>query len=514
MIQPDSDKAASHEATVLEMRAIDKSFPGVHALRSVDLTVRPGEIVGLVGENGAGKSTLMKILSGAYTRDTGHILVDGEVVEAGGPQDMIRRGLAVIYQEPALAPHLSVAENIYMGRLPTTARGLVDRRRLIEDTLVVAERLGLDLDPRARVASLSVARRQMVEIARALSRDARLIVLDEPSAVLADAELDGLFRVMRRLTEKGVAFIYISHRLNEVFRITDRVVVMKDGRVVAAEPTAKVTPERLIRLMVGREIDAIYGARLETETATAPSDAPILAVRGLRRDGVFHDIDFSVARGEIVGIAGLAGSGRTEVLRAIHGADPIDAGSVVVGGVAARIRSPREAIALGIGLLTEDRKADGLLLGQSVATNVTISRLDEVASSGVIDTRRERRAVGGHITRLSIRTRGPSALVRNLSGGNQQKVIFAKWLHARCRILLIDEPTRGVDVGAKREIYALLRELAATGVGIVMVSSELPEILGMSDRILVMREGRITAQLQAAEATEERIMAHATRAVA
>jgi ribose transport system ATP-binding protein len=494
------------------MRAIDKSFPGVHALRSVDLTVRRGEIVGLVGENGAGKSTLMKILSGAYTRDGGEILVEGEAVEAGGPQDMIRRGLAVIYQEPALAPHLSVAENIYMGRLPTTSRGLVDRRRLTEDTLVVAERLGLDLDPRARVASLSVARRQMVEIAKALSRDARLIVLDEPSAVLADAELDGLFRVMRRLTEKGVAFIYISHRLNEVFRITDRVVVMKDGRVVAAERTADVMPERLIRLMVGREIDAIYGAR--AANARTPTAEPILAVRGLRRDGVFHDIGFSVAPGEILGIAGLAGSGRTEVLRAIHGADAIDAGSIAVDGVTVRIRSPRDAIALGIGLLTEDRKADGLLLGQSVATNVTISRMSDVAPSGVIDARRERRTVAAHIARLSIRTRGPAAQVRNLSGGNQQKVIFAKWLHARCRILLIDEPTRGVDVGAKREIYALLRELAATGVGIVMVSSELPEILGMSDRILVMREGRITAELDAAEATEERIMAHATRAVA
>ena len=499
-------------ANVLEMRAIDKSFPGVHALKSVDLTVAPGEIVGLVGENGAGKSTLIKILSGAYSRDSGQILVDGEAVEAGGPQDMIRRGVAVIYQEPALAPHLSVAENIYMGRLPTTPRGLVDQRRLTEDTLVVAERLGLDLDPRAPVASLSVARRQMVEIAKALSRDAHLIVLDEPSAVLADTELDGLFRVMRRLTEKGVAFIYISHRLNEVFRITDRVVVMKDGRVVASEPTAEVTPERLIRLMVGREIDAIYGAR--DADAPGPSGEPILAVRGLRRDGVFTGIDLTVARGEILGIAGLAGSGRTEVLRAIHGADPLDGGSIAVDGVTVRIRSPRDAIALGIGLLTEDRKADGLLLGQSVATNVTISRLGEVAPRGVIDTRREGRTVKQHIERLSIRTRGPGALVRDLSGGNQQKVIFAKWLHAHCRLLLIDEPTRGVDVGAKREIYALLRELAATGVGIVMVSSELPEILGMSDRILVMREGRITAELDATEATEERIMAHATRAVA
>ena len=511
MIQPRGEGQAS-DRTVLEMRAIDKSFPGVHALKSVDLTVRPGEIVGLVGENGAGKSTLIKILSGAYARDTGEILVDGEAIEAAGPQEMIRRGVAVIYQEPSLAPHLSVAENIYMGRLPTTSRGLVDQRRLTEDTLVVAERLGLDLDPRARVASLSVARRQMVEIAKALSREARLIVLDEPSAVLADAELDGLFRVMRRLTEKGVAFIYISHRLNEVFRITDRVVVMKDGRVVASERTSDVTPDRLIRLMVGREIDAIYGARLVDGPAS--SGVPLLAVRGVRRDGVFRDIDLTLAPGEIVGIAGLAGSGRIEVLRAIHGADPVDAGTIVIDGAPVAIGSPRDAIALGIGLLTEDRKADGLLLVQSVATNITISRLGDVAPRGVIDTRHERRTVRDHIDRLSIRTRGPSALVRNLSGGNQQKVIFAKWLHARCRILLIDEPTRGVDVGAKREIYALLRGLAATGVGIVMVSSELPEILGMSDRILVMREGRISAELLGTEATEERIMALATRAVA
>ena len=509
-----SDERPADQAappTVLEMRGIEKSFPGAHALRTVDLTVRAGEIVGLVGENGAGKSTLMKILSGAYQRDAGEILVDGLPVDAAGPQDMIRRGVAVIYQEPSLAPHLSVAENIYMGRLPTTSRGLVDQRRLTEDTLVVAERLGLQLDPRVKVGSLSVARRQMVEIAKALSRDARLIVLDEPSAVLADAELDGLFRVMRRLTEKGVAFVYISHRLNEVFRITDRVVVMKDGRVVTSEPTASVTPDRLVRLMVGREIDRIYGVR---ETERPAADVPILAVRGLTRHGVFRDIDLTVAPGEIVGIAGLAGAGRTEVLRAIHGADPIDAGVIEVAGVPVRIASPRAAIALGIGLLTEDRKADGLLLGQSVATNVTISRIEDVAPRGVIDGRSERKTVKEHIARLSIRTPGPSTLVRNLSGGNQQKVIFAKWLHARCRILLIDEPTRGVDVGAKREIYALLRDLAARGVGIVMVSSELPEVIGMSDRVLVMREGRITATIDASEATEERIMAHATRAIA
>jgi ribose transport system ATP-binding protein len=503
--------------TVLEMRGIDKSFPGVHALRSVDLEVRAGEIVGLVGENGAGKSTLVKILSGAYQRDAGTVAVGGDVIEVASPHDMIRRGVAVIYQEPSMAPHLSVAENIFMGRLPTTRRGLVDRRRLEEESLVVAERLGMRIDPGAIVGSLSVARRQMVEIARALSRDARLIVLDEPSAVLGDAELDGLFGVMRRLAERGVAFVYISHRLNEVFRITDRVVVMKDGRVVTTAPTDELDAERLVQLMVGREVGHIYGERQAAPPPAAPPAPPrqpALEVRGLTRAGVFRDIDLNVAPGEILGIAGLAGSGRTEVLRAIHGADPIDAGEIRIDGRPVRIASPHQAIRLGIGLLTEDRKADGLLLRQSVAANVTLARMRAIAPAGVIDRRRERRTVRGHIDRLTIRTPGPATLVRALSGGNQQKVIFAKWLHAECRVLLIDEPTRGVDVGAKREIYALLRDLAAHGVAIVMVSSELPEVIGLSDRVMVMREGRISAELAITDATEERIMANATRAVA
>ena len=501
--------AAPPPERVLEMRGIDKSFPGVHALHAVDLDVARGEIHGLVGENGAGKSTLIKILAGAYGRDAGEIRIAGESVDASSPSEMIGRGVAVIYQEPSLAPHLSVAENIFMGRLPTRRLGLVDYRKLAEDTAVVAERLGLDLDPTARAGGLSVARRQMVEIAKALSRDARLIVLDEPSAVLADAELDGLIRVMRRLAERGVAFIYISHRLDEVFRITDRVTVMKDGRVVATEPTADMDPDRLVRLMVGRDLGRIYGERPDR-----PAGDVVLQVTGLTRAKAFESIDFEVRAGEILGIAGLAGSGRTEVLRAIHGADPIDSGAIRVSGRDVVIRSPREAIALGIGLLTEDRKADGLLLLQAVATNMTISRMDDVAPGGVIRTPRERRIVRGFIDRLAIRTPSPSTPARNLSGGNQQKVILAKWLNAQCRILLIDEPTRGVDVGAKREIYALLRDLAARGTAIVMVSSELPEVIGISDRIVVMREGRIAVTLEGREATEERVMAHATRIAA
>ncbi len=498
-------ETGSPPVPLLEMRGIDKSFPGVYALKGVDLTVGPGEIVGLVGENGAGKSTLIKILSGAYSRDAGEILVAGDAVDSPDPKEMIRRGIAVIYQEPSLAPHLTVAENIFMGRLPVNRVGMIDWRRVEQDTAVVSQRLGLDLQPRTRVGRLSVARRQMVEIAKALSRDARIIVLDEPSAVLADAELRGLFTVMRRLAEKGVGFIYISHRLHEVFQITARVTVMKDGRVVADLPTNQLTTDALVRLMVGRDL----GDYAPGEPAPLGDEA--LAVRGLTRECVLHGIDLHVRQGEILGIAGLAGAGRTELLRAIHGADPIDAGEVLVFGRRVVLRSPREAIALGIGLLTEDRKADGLMLGQSVAFNVTVSRLREIAPRGVINGSMERRVVRGYVDRLTVRTPGIGARVRNLSGGNQQKVILAKWLHAECRILLVDEPTRGVDVGAKREIHRLLSELAARGVAIVVVSSELPEILAISDRILVMREGRITGSLTRAEATEERIMHFATR---
>jgi len=489
------------------MRGIDKRFPGVHALDRVDIRVAPGEILGLVGENGAGKSTLIKILSGAYRRDAGEILVDGVSIAHSDPHRMLEQGIAVIYQEPALALHLTVAENIFMGRLPK--RGFViDWARLADDTAALSERLGLRLEPRARVTRLSVAGRQMVEIAKALSREARIIVLDEPSAVLGDVELEGLFRVMRRLADKGVGFIYISHRLNEVYQITERVTVMKDGRVVADAPTSSLGPDDLVRLMVGRELGDIYGQRQEN------TGAPALTVRGLTQRGVLVDVDLDVHEGEILGIAGLAGSGRTEILRAIHGADPIDAGRIEVFGEHVRIGSPRDAIARGIGLLTEDRKADGLLILQSVAFNTTIARLDEVRRQGVLRPVRERTMVQGYIDRLSIRTPGPGFRVGNLSGGNQQKVIFSKWLHADCRILLVDEPTRGVDVGAKHEIYQLLRLLTVRGVAIVMVSSELPEILGLSDRIMVMRDGRVAATLDRAEASEETIMHHCTRPAA
>ncbi len=489
---------------MLDMRGIDKRFPGAHALRAVDLRIAPGEIVGLVGENGAGKSTLVRILAGAEQRDSGEIRVDDQIVEPGGPADMLALGIAVIYQEPALAAHLTVAENIFMGRLPTTRLGRVDWRRLAGDAAAVTDRLGLDVSSGTPVARLSVARRQMVEIAKALSRDARLIVLDEPSAVLGDSELAGLFAVIRRLSAKGVAFLYISHRLDEVFRITDRVTVLKDGQVMADRPTSGLDADTLVRLMVGRDVERLVDA------PQAAAGEAALRVRNLRRHGVLHEIDLDVGAGEIVGVAGLAGAGRTELLRAIHGADAIDGGTIEVFGQGVRIRSPRDAIRLGIGLLTEDRKGDGLLLGQSIAVNVTVSRLGAVARRGILSGRRERTLVARYIDRLAIRTRGPRESVRVLSGGNQQKVVFARWLHAECRILLVDEPTRGVDVGAKREIHQLLIDLARRGTAIVMVSSELPEIVSLSDRVVVMRDGRVTATLDRHEVSEERIMLHAT----
>ena len=489
---------------VLDMRNICKSFPGVRALHEVDLSVARGEVLGLVGENGAGKSTLMKILAGAYQRDSGEIEIAGEPVTSADPASMIQRGVSVIYQEPSLAEHLTTAENIFMGRLPKGRFGAIDWRTLNKDTAALSERLGLPLNPRREIRDLSVAGRQLVEIAKALSRDARLIVLDEPSAVLGDTELRGLFGVMRRLAANGVAFIYISHRLKEVFEITDRVTILKDGQHVTTRPTSTLAIPELVRLMVGREVAS---TRVEREGKLGDE---ALVVRGVSRRGKLNDINLTVRRGEIVAIAGLAGSGRTELLRAIHGADKIDSGSIEIFGKPVKIKSPRDAVDLGIGLLTEDRKHDGLLMRQTISFNTTITRLGEIAPRGVLSLSKEKELVTAHVQRLSVRPPTISANARNLSGGNQQKVIFAKWLHAECKILLIDEPTRGVDVGAKREIWQLLADLADKGVAVVMVSSELPEVLAVGDRVLVMREGRITGELGRDEATEERIMYYAT----
>ncbi|RTM09809.1 MAG: sugar ABC transporter ATP-binding protein [Hyphomicrobiales bacterium] len=490
---------------VLEMRGIHKRFPGVYALNDVSFVVRKGSVHGVIGENGAGKSTLMRVLSGAFLANEGEVVVDGTIVPTPTPERMLELGIAVIYQELAQAPHLTVAENIFLGRLPKGRLGIVDWRKAKAAAREVLDRLGFRVDPGARIDALSVAQRQMVEIAKAIAREARIVVLDEPSAVLGDAELEHLFTTIRRLSaEQGVSFIYITHRLKELYEICDEVTVLRDGRVVASMPLAQTTTADLIRHMVGRELKDVFPPRPK------PGQDIRLEVRNLSRAGVLKDISFDVRRGEIVGICGLAGAGRTEVLRAIAGADAIDSGEIWIDGKVVAVDGPRAALAQKIGLLPEDRKTEGLFLEQSVAFNVTVSELVAIVQGGLISRRREQEQVARFIQQMRIKTPSADAKVRTLSGGNQQKCGIARQLHAGTEILLVDEPTRGVDVAAKREIYDLLVDLTSKrGAAVLMVSSELPEILGLCNRIVVMREGTVSAVLEAEGATEETIMAHA-----
>ncbi len=495
-----SAELSSDQAPLLLMRGISKRFPGVVALNEVHLDVRKGEVLGLVGENGAGKSTIMKILSGAHRADSGSIEVDGAVVDSPTPQRMHDLGISMIYQEMMLAPHLTVAENLSLGRLPCTRLGLVDWPMAERLSVEVMGRLGFRVDPHARLDSLNVAQRQMVEIAGALSRNARLVVLDEPSAVLGKAELETLFEVIRHLASEGVSFIYISHRLAEVFSICDRVTVLRDGVVAGTCAVSDIGPDELIRMMVGRPLADIYPERNRS------TGNVVLSVRGLTRPGVLYDIDLDVRDGEILGVCGMAGSGRTELLRALIGADAASCKSYTLRGQEMRPQDPRMAIAHGIVLLPEDRKTEGCFLPQSVAFNITVSRLAEVLHAGFLSERLERHKVDALMRRLGIRAPGTDARIANLSGGNQQKCLIARSLHAKASILLIDEPTRGVDVGAKREIYQLLATLADGGGAVVIVSSELPEILGLADRIIVMRDGRIAKHFDRTTATEEALL--------
>ncbi|PZR00907.1 MAG: D-xylose ABC transporter ATP-binding protein [Cereibacter sphaeroides] len=500
IIEPQPDPSD----VVLEMTDITKSFPGVKALEGVSLAVRKGEVHGLVGENGAGKSTLMRILSGAFLANSGQLRLGGQVIDSPNPSLMIEKGVAVIYQEFAQAPHLSVAENIFLNRMPRAAFGRINWDEAYRQAKAALQHLGFDIDPRAIVSELSVAQRQIVEIARAISRNARLIVLDEPSAVLGDAELEKLFRTIRTLQAEGVAFIYISHRLKEVFELCQTVTVLRDGRCVAVRPTPEWDTQSLIQSMVGRAVADYFPARNAN-----PGDV-VLKVENLTRGRSVRGATLTLRKGEILGICGLAGAGRTELLRAIYGADTIDSGSVKVHGRPQAVNSPRRGIALGMGFVPEDRKTEGLFLSQSVRFNITLSRLSNFQRSGKLDLRAEKEAVSALTRQLTVKTPSIESEIRTLSGGNQQKCAIAKQLNAKCDILLIDEPTRGVDVGARREIYELLvRLVEEEGLAILMVSSELPEIIGMCDRILVMREGEITAELPRG-ATEEDIMKYAT----
>ena len=497
------------------MRGVAKSYPGVRALDGVDFDVRAGEVHALVGENGAGKSTIMKILAGAVAPDTGEIEVEGKRVVISSPRDAERLRIAIIYQEFNLVPALDVAANVLLGREPVRA-GFLDLPALYARAAAVFDRLAVSVPLRAEVRTLSVAQQQMVEIAKALSVDARVIVMDEPSASLTPDEVAKLFDVIRTLTKSGVAVVYISHRMEEIFTIADRITVLRDGRLVETGDAKSYDVANIIRLMVGRPLDAHYPPPVQYSAPGPPGAVPQprLAVRGLSLRGRIDDISFDVAPGEIFGLAGLVGSGRTSLLRAICGADIPTSGSIALDGAALPIRGPHDAIAAGLALVTEDRKAQGLILGMTIRENVTLPHLELFVHNLVVDRREETNAVAKLSTDLRIRTPSLEQLARNLSGGNQQKVVLAKWLLERAHVICFDEPTRGIDVGAKAEIYELMNRLAAQGTAIVMASSELPEVLGMSTRIGVMRGGRIVHVFSRAEATQEAIIGYATGASA
>ncbi|MFJ9186692.1 sugar ABC transporter ATP-binding protein [Streptomyces anulatus] len=484
---------------LLRIEGLRKTFPGVVALDNVDFDLRRGEVHVLLGENGAGKSTLIKMLSGAYRPDHGRILAEGREVRIEGAQDAERLGIATIYQEFNLVPDLTVAENIFLGRQPRRY-GLVDHRRMREDAAELLRRVGVDVRPDAKVRELGIARLQMVEIAKALSLEARVLIMDEPTAVLTSEEVDKLFAIVRQLREDGVGIVFITHHLEEIAALGDRVTVLRDGRSIDQVPAS--TPEdELVQLMVGRSIEQQY-PRERPDTGDA-----LLSVRGLTRDGVFHDISFDVHAGEVVGLAGLVGAGRTEVARAVFGADPYDTGTVDVRGERLARHDVPAAMGAGIGLVPEDRKGQGLVLDASVQENLGLVTLRSATRSGLVDLKGQRTAAARIAEQLGVRMSGLGQQVRTLSGGNQQKVVIGKWLLADTRVLILDEPTRGVDVGAKVEIYQLINELTASGHAVLMISSDLPEVLGMSDRVLVMAQGRIAGELPADEATQDAVMA-------
>ena len=476
---------------------ISKRFGGIHALSGVSFAVRRGEVHALLGENGAGKSTLMKILSGAYGRDAGEIRVGGKKVEISSPRVSRELGISVIYQELVLAPHLSVAENIFLGEL----RGLVNRRRLRERSRALLRDIGFDLDPDALVGDLPVSYQQVVEIAKAISHDVKILVLDEPTAVLAPQDARRLLEIVRNLARKGVSVVYISHRLEEIFEVADAITVIKDGRTVGTVLPKDIDVHGLIDMMVGRRVTTLF-----PQTQRKIAD-PVLRVQNLRSAPKVLDASFDLRAGEILGVAGLVGSGRTEMARAIFGADRAEAGTVTLNNRPQNIRSPREGVRAGIGLVPEDRKGQGVVTSLPIRQNTTMPVLKRLtALLGIIRRKAERDMVGRLIGRLAVKARDMDAPVDSLSGGNQQKVVLSKWFEAGCRVIILDEPTRGVDVGAKAEIYRLIDELAAQGLGILLISSDLIEVLGMSDRILVMSYGRVAGELAKPDFSEANIM--------
>ncbi|GAA2075304.1 sugar ABC transporter ATP-binding protein [Pseudolysinimonas kribbensis] len=494
------------DTPLLQLHGVTKSFGAVAALAGADLTLRAGSIHALIGENGAGKSTLVKIIGGLYRRDAGEFLLDGESVDFHNTREAKDAGIAVIYQEPTLFPDLTVAENLFVGRQPYTRFGTLDRARMRRETRELTQRLGVPIDPDRDARGLSIADQQVVEIAKSISVGARVIIMDEPTAALSGVEVERLMGIARQLRDEGRGIIFISHRFDEVFALCDVVTVMRDGSYVATNETSTTTEDEIIRQMVGRSVDNLFPKQ------EAQIGDPVLEVEHLTSAGVFDDVSFTVRSGEIVCLAGLVGAGRSEIARAVFGVDPYDSGSVRIAGRAVPGRNPAVAMRLGIGFVPEDRRKQGLAMTAGVQSNITLAIRDKLARLGFITSAREEPSARTWAARLQVKTFALDAEAQMLSGGNQQKVVLGKWLATQPKLLIVDEPTRGIDVGTKAEVHRLLSELAGTGVAVLMISSELPEVLGMADRVLVVREGRITAELTREAATPEKVMFAATHA--
>ncbi|GIL12427.1 MAG: ribose import ATP-binding protein RbsA [Chloroflexota bacterium] len=495
---------------ILQVKSVSKAFPGVQALSDVDFEVYPGEVVALLGENGAGKSTLMKILAGAYQKDSGQIYLNGQEIELTSPHHAQTMGISIIYQEFNLVPTQTVAANIFTGREPLYGGAgrvlkMVNKQEMERAAQEMLDVVGAHVKPTDMIRSLPVAERQLVEIAKALSFDSRVIIMDEPTSALGDEETQNLFKIVRSLKDQGRAVIFITHRLKEVFEIADRIVVLRDGRLVGSVPAQDTSIDGLISMMVGRSLDQMY------QKETAEIGDVVMRVQGLTRYGAVEDVSFELRRGEILGFAGLVGAGRTETARLLFGADALDGGEIWIDGQKVSIHSPEDAIRAGISFVPEDRGSQGLILLLSVFKNEVLPTMSHFTRFGLLDGVTLQQRAQEYVSRLNVRTPSLEQKVMFLSGGNQQKVVLAKWLMSNPKVLILDEPTRGIDVGAKSEIYALMSQLARSGIGIIMISSELPEILAMSDRVLVMCEGRVTGIIDRQEATQEAIMAYATR---
>lgn len=489
---------------ILSMQGISKTFPGVRALENVHFELRAGEVHGLLGENGAGKSTLIKILTGVYTPDQGKIVLAGQHVTITHPSQAEAFGISAVHQELSLEPYLSAAENIFLGRQPINRLGLIDHGRMNREATELLDRLGMNVPPKRAAAELSVAHRQMVSVAHAVSTQARIVVMDEPTAPLTEHETEKLFEIVRRLREQGIAVIYITHRLEEIFEIADRVTVLRDGQYISTMNVGDTSLEKIISLMIGRSMTDLFVKK------TVAIGEPILEVHKLTRRGMVADISITLRRGEILGIFGLAGAGRTELARMIFGAESFDSGEILLDGEKIHPKHPRRAIDYGIGLVPEDRRNHGLVLEQSVKANISLPTLGRLASMGIISRSEEIRLAQRQVSHLQIRTPSIYQPVKLLSGGNQQRVVIGKWLGTEPKVLILDEPTKGVDIGAKASIHALMCDLAGQGVGILLISSELPEVLSMSDRILVMHRGHISASFSRSDATADKLMAAAT----